>query len=254
VVHTGLSTPFSPGVFLEGLGRMANATIGLFDGPFDLMAVSLVISIIAACSIGLIAFATPRWRPFYVLAIFGLPLLHAALRLPNQQGSRFHLTSAIALALLCAEAWARAWPLRGTARFVALAAALGFFTGQTGNLSKFLAFQRGHFADATAFMRKGGPASFMVLPPVALGETAAVIRWYGGGEGPAAGLKPVTAAEPCPAEADWLLIVHHPNESRETGGTQTVGPSACPARFDYIKTFPSYGLSGFTWVLFRRIR
>jgi hypothetical protein len=252
VVHTGLATPFSPEVFLEGLGRMAGATIGLPDGPFDPKATAVMLLIAGACSLGLLCLVPPRRRYFYLLAILGLPVLHAALHLPNQQGSRFHLTAAIALALLAAEAWARAWTGGGAARVVALAAGFGFLTCQYESLSAFLRLQRGHFAEATAFMSERGPATFMVLPPVALGETAAVIRWFAGGHGDAAGLKPAAAAGACPASADWLLVVHHPNEPYETSGTKFLGSGTCGARFDHTKTFQSYGLSGFTWVLFRR--
>jgi hypothetical protein len=252
VVHTGLATPFSPEVFLEGLGRMTGATIGLPDRPFDPKATSVMLLIAGACALGMLCLVPPRRRYFYLLAILGLPMLHAALHLPNQQGSRFHLTAAIALALLAAEAWARAWAYGGAARVVTLAAGFGFLTCQYENLSAFLTLQRGHFAEATAFMSEGGPATFMVLPPVALGETAAVIRWYAGGHDSAAGLKPAEAAGACPASADWLLVVHHPNEPFETGGTKFMGSGTCGARFDHTKTFQSYGLSGFTWVLFRR--
>ncbi|MDR3463440.1 MAG: hypothetical protein P4L76_14100 [Beijerinckiaceae bacterium] len=253
VVHTGLATPFSADAFLEGLGRMIGATIGLPDGPFDPKATALMLLIVGIGALGLLCLIPPRRRYFYVLAICGLPVFHAALHLPNQQGARFHLTAAIALALLAAEGWARAWAGGGGARVVALTAGVGFAICQYESLSAFLTHHRGHFAEATALMSEHGPATFMVLPPVAFGETAAVIRWYVGKQDGGAKPEPATAAGACPASANWLLIVHHPNEPVEASGSSTVvGSGPCGARFDHAKTFKAYGLSGFTWVLFRR--
>ena len=254
VVHTGLATPFSADVFLEGLGRMIGATIGLPDGPFDPKATALMLLVAGIGALALLRLVPSRRRDFYVLAIFGLPVFHAALHLPNQQGARFHLTAAIALALLAAEGGARAWAYGRAARATVLAAGLGFVICQYESLSAFLTLQRGHFAEASALMREHGAATFMVLPPVAFGETAAVIRWYVAKQDGGARLEPTTDAGACPASADWLLSVHHPNEPVEaSGGSTTAGSGTCRARFDHAKTFRAYGLSGFTWVLFRRV-
>jgi hypothetical protein len=249
-LHTGLVTPFTGPVFAEGLGRMARATIGLPDTPNDPVATALLLLGVGACVVVMLAVVPRERRVFPALAILALPALHATLRLPNQQYPRFFLAAAIALAILAAEVFSRGLARGGVTRWGAIALGLAFFVGQGVNLAAFLDVGRGHYAEAAAFLRAKGPARFAVLPTPLAGETNAVIRWYGAG--PPEPSFVADAAAICRMPPDWLIVVHAPNEAPDTQ-TRGIDGAPCPLRFAHAKSFPAYGLSGFTWTIFPRI-
>lgn len=246
-LHTGLVTPFSLDAFGEGLGRMVRAEIGLYDGPLDPRA-KLVILLGGAGLAGLAMMAIPpARRVFPAVTILALPVLHAALHLPNQQYPRFHLLAGVGIALLAAELWGKAWRGAGVTRVLAASAVLACLVGQIISLSAFLQAGRGDPAKAVAIMGRNGPADFVAEPAVQAGETAAVIRWYA--ERAHVALKPVASACASPPP-DWLVVVSLPFWPHVEAPDETVSP--CRARFARAAILPAYGFSGFRWTLYRR--
>ncbi len=249
-LHTGLVTPFDPWLFAEGFARLVRATIGLPAEPWSDAAFVQGLVVAGGC-VALIAFVPAKRRFFPALTIIGLPAVQWALRLPNPEYPRFYLTTGVGLALLGADAFARAWNGAPFARRTAGLAALCFLAAQGAALLSILATGHGRYADAVAFMRADGPARFAVSPPVNASETAAVVRWYAAKrEGAEIRLVPDACAGPPTLPPTWLIVVRAPDKdsgiARPTDGAACRGQRYVPAR-----TFPAHGPSGFVWDVFR---
>lgn len=246
-MHTGLATPFSWRDVGEGLGRLIRAEAGLRDGPLDATGkVALLAGAALAALGGLVALPFERRLvPAFAIA---LPLLCAAMRLPNAQYPRFHLVAGVGLALLAAAVWARAWTRGGARRIAAALVALAFLVGQGAALARFLAVGRGDPPRAVALMGKG---SFLAVPRIQAGETAAVVRWFA-----ATAHTDLRAVDPdaaCTTPPDWLVVVSLPFEAAPAEGERTIAQAACSLRFAWRASLPAYGLSGFRWTLYRRL-
>lgn len=242
--QVGAMVPFSLEALGEGLAGMIRSVLGLGAGWSD----AAVVIIAAAVALALIAIAPAERRWFPAIAIFGLPILHAILGLPSQQYPRFHTTAAVALALLVGDGFAALWRRRGAWRGVAVVALGSIAVGDAVELTNFFRYGRGHYAEAVRIMGEGSPASYAV--DFAKGETNAVIRYYSARHGaPAA---PIAEQDWCETPPVWLVVVDLPRGAPDLKARRTAGAEPCRKSFSRGRTFLAWGLSGFTWTLYRR--
>lgn len=241
--HVGDMVAFSFPLLAQGLAGAAGAALGLPEALCAPASVG-VASLIALCALSSCA---PRRRWFLACAIFGLPLLHAAAHLPSQFYPRFHLVAAIALFLAVSEAIGALWS-QGEARRIAAAVLLGLFAiGQTARLVPFFVDGRGDYAGALRWMADHGGARYGVVGPSF--NAALVVDFEAARLGVDATL--VDAQTSCANPPNWM-IAYAPAPAGAPQESFVDAPAQCPRRFALDRSFPAYGLSGFSWSLYRR--
>ena len=247
-LHTGVQTRFSWPSFADGLARMAEATVGLPDKAGD--PVLVIIAVASVCA-GALILVPPGRRTVPASAIFGVPALQAALHLPNEQFARFHLISSLGVLLLAIEVFARLACFEGCQRHriaLWLGAFLSCIVLQAPNLVRLTEEGRGSYLQPVVLMGAAGPTTFIVHPQSLVGETDAVVAWYAAKSG--ASLAPERSS--CAARAHWLIVVREPGASLLADDQRVNGSPGCSGAYALARAYPSYGLSGFTWLLFRR--
>lgn len=242
--QVGAMVPFSVETLAEGLAGMIRAVFGCGGDWSD----ATVVVAASGTAAALLALAPAERRWFPAIAIFGLPILHAAIGLPSQQYPRFHTTAAVGSILLCAEAFAVLWRRDGVARAAAICALGSITIGDGIQLARFFELGRGHYADAVRAIGETSPATYAV--DFAKGETKAVLGYYSARL--AVGARPVADARWCESPPAWLIVVDLPTGAPDLAERRSAGPEPCRTPFARFRTFPAWGLSGFTWTLYRR--
>jgi hypothetical protein len=242
--HVGVMEPFSYQALAQGLADMARSSLGFPQGVNDVA----VLTATAALALAFLALVPAHRRWFPALAVFGLPLLHAALRLPSQFYARFHLTAAVALILLTSDALAALWRRKGVCRMAAGLALALIAMGQAAQLANFFRFGRGAYVGAVKTMSERGP--FVYSVDFLKEETKAVVGYEARRLGAKA--TAVEEADWCESAPDWLIVVNLPKSLAALPERKTAGPSACQTSFRRDRTFMAWGLSGFVWTLYRR--
>ena len=242
--QVGAMVPLSLQIFAEGVSGMARATLGVPRGVDDYA----ILAAAALLALGLLAVLPADRRVFPAIAVFGLPLLHAAAALPSQQYPRFHSTAAIGLALLAAEGCAALYRAGAWPRWAAIVLLSGFVAGDALQLADFYRYGRGHYADAVRIMAERREAPYAV--DFARGETKAVVAYYARRLGVAA--TPVAPADWCASPPVFLLVVDLPDAKAEHAERRSAGPQDCREAFLRRGIFPASGLSGFAWTLYER--
>ena len=250
-LHIGIQTPFSMSTFADGLGQLVRATLGFWDMPLSQPVAAALLSFLGLGIVVTMPLLPAPRRVLPAVGLLGLPFLHVALHLPNQNYARFDLAVGICLALYASEAWARAWSARTPVRALALALAVAFVAGQALQLSRFFAEGRGAFSYATALMTQQRPTRLAVLPRSAGQETAAVMRWYAKRAGRTADVSLTPDASLCTTTADWLVSTHRPDGEADIDDASRLSTTPCADRFVPMWQFRAYGLSGTTWSILR---
>ena len=241
----GWMQPFSLATLGQGLAGVARATLGFPEKMNDAVVVA-VVALAAGAGLALLP-AERRWFP--AIALFGLPLAHAAAGLPNQYYPRFHLTGAVGLLLLTGEALGALWARKGAARAAAAAALAAILAGQALNLAHFFSAGRGQYTAAVAHMNAYGPARYAVDPAMAPLEINIVLLHAAQRAGIAA--QRIDEAAWCARAPNWLILASLPGSPLDFAPMRTAGPPACPTRFERDQSFIAWGLSGFSWTLYR---
>lgn len=241
----GWLAPFSFETLAQGLAGLSRTTLGLPEALGD----GAVVALTAALALVLLKLAPSRARWFPAIAIFGLPLLHAALGFPTQLYPRFHLIDAVGLLLLASVGLGVLWERRGPSRLLAVAALTLFGLGQAWNLTEFFRNGRGQYTAAIMRIASEG-GSYAVPEDSAPFETAKVADVAAR----RAGVKADFVAEKdlCAEKPQWLVVTALVNLPRDFPSERTAGPPGCEARFMRDRSFPAWGLSGFSWTLYRR--
>lgn len=238
---------FSFAALMQGLGGAAKSTLGLpaeWNDPFVLM-------LTAGFCFWMLTLVPRERRWFPAWAVFGLPLLHAAMTLPAQHYPRFHLTDAIGLMLLTSEGLGALWT-RGKGERRLAAVLLGLIClGQIYNNYKFLSFGRGDYSDAVGWMNGKGPATYAIAEDGLPKETRIVLNFTKRRNG--APLTPVAPETWCDAPPQWLIVAAPPNDAERFVDRRTSGPADCPTTFVRDVVFEAWGLSGFSWALYRNV-
>lgn len=228
----GSLAPFSWWAFGDALAHMLAFTTGfpLLAGPFLL---ALLFLPFAVRKNGALA----DRRPFFLIAILGLPLLVAILRPDDSAFPRYYLLSAVALLILLgdllAAAIARRSGMGSTAAGLILVASLivdaGIIHGRRGD--------PGWAVDAMIRRAPGGTAVMLEDGrDRAVLESAAASRVY-----------QLLATESC-VPARFLYMAN------DGTGPLPLVALRCGAAFRPIESGAVYGLSGRDWQLYERVR
>ena len=245
--HMGMGGPFSYHLFLQGLAGAARTSLGAPAWLGDLGCVALV----TAAALGALALhpAERRWFPF--IAIFVIPALHVIGGLPNQFYPRFHLTTAVALALLMSEAIAALSQRADARRALAGLLAAGILVSQAAMLANFFATGRGGYVAAARFMTQDGPAAY--TNDRLIGETNLVLDYVVHREGMP--LSYVKAGDNCAAPARWMIDSTMSFDAGEPEMRRKLAAphGDCAIDYERVAVFRAYGLSGMNWWVYRRI-
>lgn len=241
--RTGAMEPFTFALLGKGLSGMARTVLGLPEALGD----AAVVFGVGAFGLAMLALVPARRRWFPAIAIFGLPLAHAAMHIPNQFYPRFHLTTAVALLLLTSDGLAVLWNRKGALRVVAIAALALIVAGQSLNLINFFRFGRGGYVAAFTRMSERGPVTYAA--DFANFQTAVVMEYEADRAGIAA--PRVLEQDWCTKAPDWLISVAAPNTPMDLPARKSAGPAACQTNYLRDESFPAWGLSGFAWTLYR---
>lgn len=243
----GFIAPFTSEALFHGLGGAIRTTLGAPASLPDLPAVAIA-AISAAGALALLP-VSRRWFP--VVAIFGLPAIHAAFELPNQFYPRFHLTAAVGLLLLASEAIAALLARGGAARLLGSGAVLLYLGGQTAAAGNFYRYGRGGYAEAARFMADDGPASYSA--DFAKREIDLTVRFFA--RAPEAPLRYVEVEKICAEPADWFIDISDPFDTADKPAQRTIGApeQGCARPYALARVFRAWGLSGHTWWVYRRV-
>jgi len=242
----GWMEPFTPATLFEGLAGVARSVLGLPESFGDASCVALA----ALMALALLAVVPARRRWFPAIAIFGSPLLHAALGLPSESYARFHMSVAVALPLLFADGFGALWARGRAWRGLGVAALALVLAGQALNLAKFFGAGRGDYTAAERRMTERGPTSFATDTEFAPGENRLLALFAARRAG--FDLRPVAEGAWCGAPPQWLIVAALPKRPHPASLEKTAGPPDCPTRFRLDRAYPTWGLSGYSWTLYRR--
>ena len=229
--------------FTEGYGGMLRFLLGIPESVPGWVVLAIVLP--AAALLLYVLRGRLDWRPaLYALAIFGLPFALLCARLPNVSIYRYYLLPSIALLLLLADGFAAAWQRGGWARGFGVVLAGAFVLGNAVELGAFFQYGRGNYQEPLKAIAASGT-------PTVTGNLDGVVdntlSFY------ATRLDlPVTYVpnkELCGSAAAWLI------ESSDAGivpdETVTMGAPDCARHYHKEAVYPSWGLSGWTWTLYR---
>ena len=243
----GSNIPSGLSDFVEGYGGLIRLLLGL---PEQVPAWACLVATISA----LLA-AAYLWRhrddyrvSLYVLSIVILPAVMLASRLPNLHVGRYFLFSGTMFLLFLADALGRAWQKRGLQRSIAVAALLAILAGNAASLRLFFERGRGHYADAVAQMA-AATGSFAYSSDHYF-RNSMLVDFFSRKLGVSA--RYVMDRDWCQTPPDWMVI-HNIETQRRFAAEVVRGPPECTSRFTLQSAFPAWGLSGWQWVLYRRV-
>jgi len=237
------SQPFTATRFTEGYGGMLRFLLGI---PASMPGWAVLATVLPATAIllYLVRERLGRRSILYVLAIFGLPFALLCAQLPNVAVYRYYLLPSIALLLLLADGFAAAWQRGGWARVLGVALAAAFALGNAVELDAFYQYGRGNYQEPLRVIAASGV-------PTVTGNLDGVVdntlSFYETRLGLPVAY--VTNKELCAGSAAWLI------ESSDAGAepveTVTMGAPDCARHYRKETVYPSWGLSGWTWTLYR---
>ena len=229
--------------FAEGYGGMLRFLLGIPE-TMPAWAVLAIMLPATAILLYLLRDRLGRRSSLYVLAIFGLPFALLCARLPNVAVNRYYLLPSIALLLLLADGFAVAWRRGRWARGLAIALAAAFALGNAVELGAFFQYGRGNYQEPLKVIATSGK-------PTVTGNLDGVVDNTLGFYATRLDLQVtyVSNKEVCGNPAAWLI------ESSDAGivppETVTMGAPDCARRYRRESVYPSWGLSGWTWTLYR---
>jgi hypothetical protein len=240
----GGADPFRVGQAVDGYGGFLRLLLGL---PEQVPAWACLVG--AAAAVTTAAYCWRRVEDFraslYVCSIVALPAAMFLAHLPNLQFGRYFLFSGAMFLLFVAELLGLAWRKGGPLRAVAVLTLVAFIAGNANSLGQFFANGRGHYRDAVAEMAAGGPFTYGTDSEFRI---PVLVGFYSKRLGVSA--RNVRAADWCREPPDWMVI-ENPDIQRR-GPELTVGAADCTLTYRLSKVFPTWGLSGTPWAVYRR--
>jgi hypothetical protein len=231
---------FRPGFIFSGYGDLLNLQLGLHELAGAAVALGLAVAAIAAYLA--IQRSTREDRiGFYLIGIVLLPAAMYLAHLPNLQFPRYFLPSGAIFLLLLADLAALVWRQSPAWRPGAIAAMLIVVIGNAAEVSKFLKYGRGHYADAVQAMAVEGPIDYSSNHDF---RNPTVVDFFARRQGVATTYIP--AAELCAKLPHWALL-------GDFDGERGALPADCAGRYVLVSAYPSWGLSGWSWTLYRRM-
>ncbi len=242
-ITLGGSFPFSVDGFIEGYGGLLRWLLGFpISPPAWIFAAGAIAAFLIACRV---------WRhradnatSLYFVGIVFLPAILFAARLPNIEFPRHFLLSGAIFLLFLADLFGRAWERGGVRGGLAAALLAALVVGNLICCSLFIAYGRGHYAEAIAEMGRGGPISYTGTEEF---RTSMLVDFFSRRRGLEAHY--VKPQDLCRTPPDWLLVE---NPGWPPPPQSILGAPDCALRFAQQDRFPVWGLSGSTWVLYRR--
>lgn len=238
--------PFSYDSFIDAYGTLIRLLVGVPAGvPSWLCLVAMA---------GLMAFTAFLWREradpkfsLYVISTIVLPIVALAANPANSNFPRYFLFSGVMFLLFMADLIGFGWQRKGSARAIAVAAVFAIVAGNAVSLSRFYADGRGHYSQVVAEMGKTGRILYGSDHNF---RTPTIVEYFG----KRLGIETRYLFWPnwCSVRPDWI-IVQNPNNPLLAHEQASVRPPQCTISFERVRSFPSWGLSGRTWVLYRRV-
>jgi hypothetical protein len=229
-----------PYFIFTGYGDLLNLQLGLHELAGAAVALGLAVAAIAAY-LAIQRHTREDRIGLYLIGIVLLPAVMYLAHLPNLQFPRYFLPSGAIFLLLLADLGALVWRRSPAWRPGAIAAALIVVIGNAAEVSKFLAYGRGHYADAVQAMAVEGPVDYSSNHDF---RNTTVVDFFAHRQGVAVTYVP--AAELCAKQPHWALI-------GDFDGARGALPAACAGRYVAVSQYPSWGLSGWSSTLYRRM-
>jgi hypothetical protein len=237
------SQPFTPEFFVHGYGGMLRFLLGVPEAVPEWIVLAAVLAFSALALIALRDRLSAR-ASLYALAIFGLPAALFCARLPNVAIYRYYLLPSVALLLLLTELFALAWRSGGWQRAVALVLCAAFALGNAVELDLFYSYGRGHYQEVTRTIAQSD--SKRVTSSLD-GVVNTMVEFYG--ERLNLPVEYVENKAFCGSDAGWYVeTLERPIAQPET---ISFGGPACPTPFHKVAEYPAWGLSGWSWTLYR---
>lgn len=233
-------SPFSFSAFAEGYGGMIRYLFGLPSWVGDW------VCILAACGLACVSAVIwpDRRSGLYVIGIVGLPILMVTARLPNLEFPRYFLVSGTLLLLCAGEVLGRGLDAGGKYRLLAAGGLVAVLIGTAVSLLSFYEYGRGSYSAMVERMTRNGAATYASNHDF---RTGMVADYFAARLGSQASLVP--QGRLCAERPAWLIVEGPPdNQARH------VDPAAgCTLAYERIDASSSWGLSGLSWTLYRRL-
>jgi hypothetical protein len=235
--------PFDWESVIRGYGGMLRFLLGVPASTPDWVVLAGTLLVTAA------ALTAARGRlgrraPLYAIAIFALPAALFCAELPNLSIYRYYLLPSVALLLLMTELFALAWRMGGWRRALALAFGAAFAIGTAVELADFYAYGRGSYQAVT---RTIGESESPRVTSNLDGVASTMLEFYA--ERLRLPLGYVSNQAFCGSGVTWLVeTIDKPAPQPDT---ISFGGPACPTQFHKQAEYPAWGLSGWSWTLYR---
>ncbi len=233
------------------LGRFMKAYDLSLECALNLPGLTLPFSDIVLCAVLATAWFIPRqretWPALYVSSIVALPLLIWAAHVPNTNYPRHEIPCDVAFVLLGADIAGWAWQRGRTSRVVTIAFLVAIMAGNGILLAKFFRIGRGDYSAAVARMTAEGPATYAMASP----QLSFMVQYFADRLG---ATPPVDVPETSWCEKgapQWLILNRAGKQALPASGIEW-GPAGCQAHYEERQVYPSWGLTGVTWILFRQ--
>jgi hypothetical protein len=238
--------PFEFARFMNGYAMLIGLLVGVPD------------SVPAWVCLGgtaiLFTLAAYLWRnrddPIFSLYVISIAILPAALlsaHVPNSGYVKYMIFCGTIFLLFVADIASFAWQKSGPLRAIAVVAVLAIVAGNARSLAHFYKDGRGHYSEAVAEMGKSGRIVYGVDHRY---RTPMVINYYAKKLGIGVSF---TDTNWCANPPDWWVIEVPNNPLLAYKLFDGTMPEGCVLRFSQASTYPTWGLSGRQWVLYRRV-
>ena len=240
------SQSFKPELFVHGYGGMLHFLLGFPEAVPEWIVLAVVLALSALALIALHTRLSAR-ASLYTLAIFGLPAALFCARLPNVAIYRYYLLPSVALLLLLIELFALAWRSGGWQRAISLVLCAAFAIGNAVELDLFFTYGRGHYREVTRTIAESD--SKRVTSNLD-GVVSTMVEFYGERLNLPVEYMENTAF--CGSSTAWYVeTLEQPIAQPET---ISFGGPACPTPFHKVAEYQAWGLSGWSWTLYRTDR
>ena len=228
----------------EVLRDLSRAVLGLPRGPLELLAVPVALA--AGWEVAALARARdPRWV-FFASTLVVAPGLLLATTTPQFLAPRYFLVGAPFLLLLFGRALCRlAGAGRAGRRAWALALVL-FCAANAAPLARLLRDGRGRYSEAVAWMLARTPGEVVTVGSDHAFRNGLVLAYHAARAGDP---RPLVYVDPGPAVEPPLWYLRHDFSEAPDAAPEI---SVAGRRYALAARFPTAGLSGWTWLLYRR--
>jgi len=228
---------------IRGYGGMLRYLLGI---PAAVPSWAVLVGTLLAAAAAL---AAARGRlgprvPLYVIAIFALPAALFCAQLPNLSIYRYYLLPSVALLLLMAELFSLAWRIGGWRRALALLLGAAFSLGTMVELANFYTYGRGSYQEVTRMI---GTSDQPRVTSNLDGVASTMLEFYA--DRLQLPLTYISNRTFCGSGVAWL--VETMDQPAPLPDTISFGGAACPTQFEKVAEYPAWGLSGWSWTLYR---